>query len=293
MDLGRLSRLVRPLRRNVYKSRLTMRDHRQLLPSTNQGARIMSSDRRLRWLAMAHVSLGLFAGISAPVEIRTPYGLWHLPIVPFFALTFSQVVLLASWAVFSPRAAWRRLGGLVVGLACLEVLFDLALNGEFVGMPSVAMTVISGSLLVLRAFGLRLHAQDDPAFYARPESWRPQFSIRAIMMLTAVVALLSTAVRALRGSQGSSFLGLMVIWSLCFVAVGLLALRAALGQASPSGRMPVILALSPVLGACFAYAADAHHDGWVYIILIMLLYPAVLLGSLLVVRSCGYRLMRG
>ena len=85
----------------------------------------------------------------------------------------------------------------------------------------------------------------------------------------------------------------MVLWSLCFVALGLLALWAALEQVSPSGRMPVILALSPVLGACFAYAADAHHDGWVYIILIMLLYPVLLLASLAFVRSCGYRLLRG
>jgi hypothetical protein len=253
----------------------------------------MRGDRRLRWLAMAHVSLGLIAGISAPVGIRTPYGLQHLPIVPLFALTFCQVVLLASWAVFSPAAVWRRLGGLVVGLICLEALFDLALKGEFVGMPAVAMTVISGSLLVVRGFGVRLRGRDDTTFSSRSESWRPQFSIRALMTHTAVVALLSTAVRALKGIPGPFSLGLMVLWSLCFVALGLLALWAALGEARPSGRMPVILALSPMLGACFAYAADAHRDGWVYIILIMLLYPAVLLGSLLVVRSCGYRLMRG
>jgi hypothetical protein len=168
----------------------------------------MRDDRRLRSLAMAHVSLGLIAEISAPIEIRTPFGLPHLPIVPLFALTFSQVVLLASWAVFSPAAVWRRLDGPVVGLAFLEALFDLALSGEFVGMPFVAMTVISGSLLAMRGFGVRLRGRDDPAFYARPESWRPRFSIRAIMMLTVVVALLSTAVRALKGSNGLSFLGL-------------------------------------------------------------------------------------
>jgi hypothetical protein len=253
----------------------------------------MSGDRRLRWLATAHATLGLLAGISAPVEVRTPFGLPHLPIVPLFALTFAQVALLASWAVFAPAAVWRRLGGLVVGLACLEVLFDLALHAEFFPMPSVAMAVISDSLLVVRGFGVRLHAQDDRTSISLSESWRPRFSIRGLMALTTVVALLSTAVRALRGSTGPFSLGLMVIRSLCFVAVGLLALRAALGHARPSGRMPIILALSPVLGAAFAYAADAHHDGWVYILLIMLLYPVLLLGSLLAVRTCGYRLMRG
>jgi hypothetical protein len=54
----------------------------------------------------------------------------------------------------------------------------------------------------------------------------------------------------------------------------------------------VVFVLSPVLGAFFAFAAQAHQAGWVYVILIMLLFPATLLGSLLVVRSCGHRLVR-
>ncbi|MFI5460244.1 MAG: hypothetical protein ACHRXM_32910 [Isosphaerales bacterium] len=36
---------------------------------------------------------------------------------------------------------------------------------------------------------------------------------------------------------------------------------------------PVVFALSPVLGAFFAIAAGANWAGWVYMTLIMLLYP--------------------
>lgn len=220
-----------------------MRDDRRLGPSTNQEARIMSADRRLRRLAMAQVVLGLLFGISARYEIQTPFGLRHLPIVPLFALTFSQVVLLASWAVFSPRTVWSRLGGLIVGLAGLEAVFDLALRGEFVGMTSVAMAVISGSLLALRAFGVRLRDRGNPACSSRPESRRPRFSIRGLMALTAVVALLSAAVRTLKELPGPFSLGLMVIWALCFVVVGLLAFRAALGQAHPARRCVAVFSL--------------------------------------------------
>ena len=52
-----------------------------------------------------------------------------------------------------------------------------------------------------------------------------------------------------------------------------------------------MLALSPLLGAFFAFAAGAHPHGWAYVILTMLLYAVLLLRSLLVVRSCGYRLV--
>jgi hypothetical protein len=52
-----------------------------------------------------------------------------------------------------------------------------------------------------------------------------------------------------------------------------------------------VLALSPLLGAFFAFAAGAPPDGWAYIILTLLLYAVLLIGSLLVVRSCGYRLV--
>jgi hypothetical protein len=84
---------------------------------------------------------------------------------------------------------------------------------------------------------------------------------------------------------------LMTVWAMCFVAVGLAALWAALGKVRRLGRGTVVLALSPLLGAFFAFGAGAHPHGWAYIILTMLLYAALLLGSMLVVRSCGYRLV--
>jgi hypothetical protein len=86
---------------------------------------------------------------------------------------------------------------------------------------------------------------------------------------------------------------LMTVWAMCFVALGLAALWAALGKVRPLGRGTVVLVLSPLLGAFFAFGAGAPPQGWAYIILTMLLYAALLLGSLLVVRSCGYRLVRG
>ena len=132
--------------------------------------------------------------------------------------------------------------------------------------------------------------QDEPGQSARQEPEGLRFSIRGLMIFTAAVALVCAVARALEGSR-SPFL-FIPVWALCFVAVGLVSLWAVLGNAHPLRRGPVAFVLSPVLGAFFAFAANAHQAGWIYILLIMLLYPAALLGSLLVVRSCGYRLVR-
>ncbi len=79
---------------------------------------------------------------------------------------------------------------------------------------------------------------------------------------------------------------------MCFVTAGLVALWAALGDARPLWRGPVVFVLAPVLGIFFAVAAGADTAGCFYITLAMLLYAALLFRSLLVVRSRGYRLVR-
>jgi hypothetical protein len=252
----------------------------------------MRGDRRLVWLVMAHLVLGLVSGMLAPIEIRTPFGLPHIPIVPLFALTFCQVILLVFWAVFSPAAWWKRLGGLVGAVACQEALFDLSMKDELHFMPCLVSIVTVGSLLLVRGWGIRLDAPTDPVHPPLSESEGLRFSIRGLMMFTLVIALLCAGVRSLWESPGRFGLMRMTIWSLGVVAVGLVALRAVLGSSRLFPWRVALMALSPILGALVAFATSAHRAGVFYIITIMVLYPAVLLGSLLVVRSCGYRLVR-
>src|SRR4051794_28696621 len=97
---------------------------------------MMQGDRRLGWLATAHIIAWLVSTVLAPRAIPTPFGLPHIFIVPLFALTFSQVSLLGIWAVLSPSGLWYRLLALVIGTACLEAALDIALVREFVFMPT-------------------------------------------------------------------------------------------------------------------------------------------------------------
>ena len=112
------------------------------------------------------------------------------------------------------------------------------------------------------------------------------------MLVTAAVAFLVAGARALQATL-PGFRLLNPVLGLCFAAAGLVALWAALGNARPLWRCPTVFVFAALLGACFAIAAGAHTAGWVYIMLIMLFYSAALLGSLLVIRSCGFRLGAG
>ncbi len=60
-----------------------------------------SGEKRLRSLAIAHVAIGLGAGVVAPIEVDAPLGLIHILIVPLVASAACQSVLLAVWGVTS------------------------------------------------------------------------------------------------------------------------------------------------------------------------------------------------
>jgi hypothetical protein len=251
----------------------------------------MPGNSRLQVLAASHLLLGVSAAVLAPIHLSTPFGLDHILIVPWFALALCQAFLIALWGAFSQTSTWMPLAGLFTGTVCLEALVALDPTNEFLGTSTITITVTTGSLLVVRWLGVRFTRQAEFGQFARPAAEVLRFSIQGLMILIAAVALLCAGAKALQESPIRPLL-LVLMWALCFVTVGLVSLWAALGKARPLRRSPVVFVLSPMLGAFFAFAARAHNPGRVYIFLIMLLYPAALLGSLLVVRSCAYRLVR-
>jgi hypothetical protein len=255
------------------------------------GITFMQGERRLQALAVAHLALGVVTGILAPVELSAAFELRHILIVPFIASALCQGFMISLWAAASQATPWKRLAGLVTAAVYLEALVGPDLRREFLGISTITIAVTAGALLVLRWLGVGLTRHADGGQPAQPEPEGLRFSIRDLMLFTAAVALLCAGARALHAST-NRVLMLLLVWALCFVAVGLVSLWAALGDARPLRRGPVVFVLSPVLGVFFAFAANAHSEGWVYILLIMLLYPAALLASLLVVRSCNYRLVR-
>jgi hypothetical protein len=256
----------------------------------HDGILLMLGDRRLQILALAHLGLGVVFSVLSRVEVHTRFGLEHILMVPFFALALCQALLLSLWGTASQATRWIGLAGLSAGAVYLEALFPSDVRKDFLGTSTITIVVTAATLLAMRWVGVRLTRQYDSDQSARQEPEGLRFSIRGMMIFTAAVAVLCAGARALEGAR-SPFL-LILVWALCFVAVGLVSLWAVLGDSDPLRRAPVVFVLSPALGAFFAFAANAHKAGWVYILLTMLLYPLALLASLLVVRSRDYRLIR-
>lgn len=251
----------------------------------------MAVNRRLLSLAAGHIVLGMIAGLLAQVGLTTFFDLFYILQVPLDASVPCQAVLLAFWGATSRGLPWRRMAGLVAGAVYLEALFSSISWPLLTGMSTITVTVTTATLLVVRTLGVSLTRPADTAQPSPSETQRFRLSIRGLMLATAAVALLSAGARAIKEAP-ASFVLFMVGWALHFVTVGLVALWAALGWGHPLWRGPAVFALSLVLGALFAFTDGATAAGWVQTILIVLLYPTLLFGSLLIVRSCGYRFVR-
>jgi hypothetical protein len=252
-----------------------------------------SGERRPIWLLVAaHVVFGLIFSFWSAAQGRLPIALDALLVVPVFGLTFAQASLLGFWAAFSPAAWWIRLAGLVGGVVYLEIIFAIGLPGE----PSLLVTMTTVGIAAV--FGV-VHWR-----YARLECF-PQhvsltvqeglkFSIRGLMILTFVAAVVLVGIRTLRENALTERPLLFVAaWSLCFAVVGMAAVWGGLGLARPLPRNAVVLLLSAVLGLLIIYSYDSGEpQSYFYSVSVMILQAAVLMASLLIVRSCGYRLVR-
>ncbi len=247
--------------------------------------------RRILLIFIAHFVAGIAFSLWSAVEGRVPFVLEYILIVPPCALVFCQSCLLAFWAIMSHVAVWKRLTGLIAGNVCLEILIGMAVeDGELSFMTTIATGIIAVVLLVIRLWRARLLR-----FPAQPQPGNAeglQFSIRGLMLFTFAVAVVITAAKELREvDERPPVLFLVTIWALCFVVTDLAALWATLGIGSPVPRSIAVILMSVSLGWFFSHTLGQDWETYFYIMSIMFLQSLCLIGSLLAVRTCGYRLV--
>ncbi|MFI5456917.1 MAG: hypothetical protein ACHRXM_15840 [Isosphaerales bacterium] len=251
----------------------------------------MRLNPRICSLSIAHLvggilCCGLFA-IMPPI----PFKLGDLPIVTLLAILLSQAYLLGLWTAFSDASLWSRLLVLGMGAAYLEGLFGLVAGRN--AMPLAAATTALATacvLLAARRWGSTLRSITEPPSRAAATSC--QIKIRELMILTFVLALLFAGARGMRETVPSNNIIPMVVFSLCNVVLGLAAAWAALGLAQPIKRWPVVFLLSPALATLFWYGVRSPGLAIYWNINVcLLMQAAVTFGSLLVLRSCGFRLV--
>ncbi len=256
-------------------------------------------NRRLWLLLIAHVIIGSVVGVSVwacPQSSSYP-SLRDTGLLTLLDVVYCQSCLLAFWAALSDAALWKRLVGLICGTMYLDVLFLPPLPTPegvrffFCEILALVFGILTVVVLFVRFRQLEIRrVTDQPTHEHRPSL---QFSIPGLILLTLAVGLLIAAANVLRSldlsrSEESYF----VMLSVSFAVTGLASLWATLGLGWPVARNIAVLFMSPLLGLFVCYAGGA--SGRVYLVFIMMtLCPTLgLLGSLLVIRSCGYRLVK-
>jgi hypothetical protein len=246
-------------------------------------------NRRIWLLVVVHVVAGIaFSGWAAQ-EGSIPFVLSEILLVPPFALACCQSGLLAFWAAMSHGALWRRGVAVITGVVALEFLLGWALDqDEPTWIPAIATGLVTAVLSIIRLWRSELCSAS--------RQWNQgnglQFSIRGLMLLTLVVAVFMALGKHMRqlGVDGPT-LPLRFTWASCFAVSNLAAVWAAMGLCSPWFRCGGALLLSLAIAATFCWCFAADWESWFYVTTILVLEIALSLGSLLVVRSCGYRLV--
>jgi hypothetical protein len=255
-------------------------------------------NRKLWLLLVVHVIAGIFLSTSvwACPQGSSYLGPRDIGLIVVLAVVYCQSCLLALWAALSHAAPWKRMVGLVCGTIYLDILVPASLSTRvpfFLHELPVFLTVIvTASLLVVRFRGFEFLRIIDGL--TDQNRWGLQFSIRGVMLWTFAMAALIASVKGLRQLAPPLDEGFFLsTLSASFAVIGVASLWATLGAPPPIARSITVILVPPLLDAIVSFAAGITHWYAVFIILfITLLQTLALLGSLLVIRSCGYRLVK-
>jgi len=266
---------------------------------------------RLGLLAVGHmVALFLVAhwldslvNLERPQRHKSPF--WEVRHL-YYILQFGQLGLLGIWLGMGTCAWWWRIIGFVFGFFWFAGI-SKAINHTFSldSLVTLSLLCIVILLLACRMFVARLELPDQQK--PKPRLRRFQYSILHLMILTTVVAVLLKL---------RHFIWDIIEWMRpfdfymrpgasipIFAAPAIASIWAVLGKGRPLIRISIVLIVLPLMfyvwiflyGLVFWENFQFHKFfSWYNIseFSFVTLTAAVISLSLLVVRSCGYRLVR-
>ena len=257
--------------------------------------------KRREWilrLFAAHVVVAVALGAIA--RLRSLDWGPHPCEMSFIGLVFAQTSLLGVWAGLSRSPWWTRLPGLAVGAVCMGV-------GGCVGIDEVDWltffvfacngVMVAAVLTIFRCVRFRVAL---PMIDNHDQAGRP-YGIRHLLILTLVVALMLWIGRHLDfGRFDIWFLAdldmfLAVITSSC-VLIGVLSPWTMLREGLLALRGVILFVVAAAAGLGIAATEWRLTKDFLEVfsswLTVYLTETIVLIVSLLVVRHCGYRLMR-
>jgi hypothetical protein len=266
--------------------------------------------RRLRWLIAAHVVLGAIPVLSVfvPPDVRFLPVLWAL-----WSVLLAQLMLLAFWAAMGGNRGIGRLLGALGGCAYVAVWPVLvsilspysaeASAGEWILgyltmllLDTGMVLLLAGGCLIMRRWFVELHRLPQPTDNAGPPCFR--YSILHLLVVTSVVAVVLGLMRSARQDDSLATqwysLASYALPIVVFLVNLVCAMRATLEPGRIRLKVSLVFVVAILLGIAQAFADRNDKVAWWLFpcfVLVMALPTAIVVASLLVVRSCGYRLI--
>lgn len=218
-----------------------------------------------------------------------------------FALVLADAGLVGMWGALSGRRwGWRLsavlvasvwLWGLVTRDSRISVEYSLSLFLVIALTAASIMAILSGFRHGRRKLRLTRLTNDLPAI----EGF--QFSIRQVLLATAIMAAVLGIGRVVRNlDRKSNNVTAVAIFPPCTALIGLATLGATLGGGRPAPRLGAVLPVAFFIGMIPYYYIGRPNDSpqqFVVGLALFGLQAIITAVSLLVVRSCGWRLVSG
>ncbi len=271
--------------------------------------------RRIRWLVGTHLVLAAapLLGLLLQFSMQTLPVLWAL-----IALPFGAVMTLSVWAGLGrTRLLWRVAIGLAATLYISLWPFvyeavsardsaDVAIYRnasewiigymEAVGPFCVLLFLFGGIFMLVR---LRYTLEILGPGSTPSPSGRVQFSMLHIMVAMSTIAIVLSLLRATRHARGEEstwdWLVMNAFMLVIFFINTACAAFAALGSSTVKRNVCLVFFVSILLGIAVATAMHQDQTNWWLFtgsMTLAVIPTTVVLASLLVVRSCGFRLVR-
>ncbi len=275
-------------------------------------------NKRILWLVIALMTL-----CAAPmlelvlcVDVDQPGLTWRQLMVSraissaLFSVPSGVLLLLSFWVGLGRQSIFKRLLGGVVGAAYVafwpglvaeiawsslppEISYPWEEHATSVLMNLAAVAVFSAAFMTLRTWW-----QLDPTPSCHAEvTGKTQFSLLAILCVMAGSAVVMAGVRASRNAlnemQEATVTTIVVVFSI-YLANAVGAMFAALSPHAVRRHCLTALGTSLLLGVAASLATGQDQNEWWFVegSLLGMAPAAIVILSLLVVRSTGYRLVR-
>ena len=270
----------------------------------------MSHDTRIRRLVVPLLIL-----CEAPLlSLLFPFNVYWIPLLwATSAVPVGALLTLSFWVGMGQRSPlirliWGTLGATYVA-ACSAApeLLNCVISSDDISLgsprdyllrvpPYIAVVAIFGGMFMLIGRYWRLVVAADRDSTVTSKS---QFSILNLLLLTAAAAILMAMIRESRSAANvQSFYGMIVTTVLGFSIYFCNTACAAFAALSPTPikrNCALVICVSALLGIAISLASGQDRIGWWLVAggsLISIVPTAVVLVSLLCVRSAGYRLIR-